>query len=215
MELSDLLYNYAAAHSSPEPDWLRRIDCDTNLRLLNPRMCSGHIQGRFLALLTRLINPDKVLELGTYSAYSALCLAEGLTKPEAYVDTVELNDELEDFINSHLRLASEEIASRVRLHIGDALEVVPRLSPGWPLVFIDADKRLYNDYLDLLLPLLPPGAVILADNTLWGGNVVDPSHDRDRQTIAIRNFNERVAEDKRLEVVMLPLRDGLSILRLR
>lgn len=215
MDFGDLLYDYAAAHSSAEPEWLRHIDCDTNLSLLNPRMCSGHIQGRLLVLLASMVNPDKALELGTFSGYSALCLAEGLRKENAYVDTIEVDDELEDFITSHLALAPQEIASRVRLHIGDALELIPRLGGGWQMTFIDADKRRYNDYLDALLPLVPPGAIILADNTLWGGNVIDPGHDRDAQTRAIRSFNDRVAADPQLDAVMLPLRDGLTILRRR
>lgn len=210
-----MLYDYAAAHSSDEPEWLRRIDCDTNLLLLNPRMCSGHIQGRLLAMLASMVNPDKVLELGTFSGYSALCLAEGLHKEDAYVDTIEVDDELEDFIVDHLALAPQPIASRVRLHIGDALELIPQLGGGWQLTFIDADKRRYNDYLDALLPLVPPGAFILADNTLWGGNVIDSGHDRDAQTKAIRLFNDRVASDPQLDTVMLPLRDGLTILRRR
>lgn len=213
MELTDLLYDYAGAHSSPEPDWLRRIDFDTNLLLLNPRMCSGHIQGRLLAMLSTLVNPDKALELGTFSGYSALCLAEGMQKPGAYLDSIEIDDELEDFIVSHLALAPPQIASRVRLHIGNALDLIPTLNSGWQLIFIDADKRLYNDYLDLLIPLIPPGALILADNTLWGGNVLDSRHDRDAQTRAIRSFNDRVAADTRLDTVMLPLRDGLTLIR--
>ncbi len=215
MELTDLLYEYAGTHSSPEPEWLQRIDCDTNLLLLNPRMCSGHIQGRLLALFASIINPDKVLEIGTFSGYSALCLAEGLRRPGAYIDSIEIDDELEDFIVDHLALAPKDIASRVRLHIGDALELLPGLSPGWQLSFIDADKRRYNDYLDALLPLVPSGSIILADNTLWGGNVVDSGHDRDAQTVAIRRFNDRVAADPEVETLLLPLRDGLTIMRRR
>lgn len=215
MELLELLYDYATAHSSEEPDWLRRIDRDTNLRLLNPRMCSGHIQGRLLTMLTRIAAPSRALELGTYSGYSALCIAEGLDRPGALLDTIEIDDELEDFIRGHMRLAPAGIASRVRLHIGDATEIIPRLEPGWQLIFIDADKRRYNDYLDMLLPLLPSGALIIADNTLWGGNVIDPGHDRDAQTRAIRAFNDRVAADNRLDTVLLPLRDGLTLLRLK
>lgn len=215
MDFTDLIYDYAAAHSSAEPEWLRRIDRNTNLRLLNPRMCSGHLQGRLLKMFTQLAAPNRALELGTYSGYSALCIAEGLTKPEAYLDTIEIDDELEDLIREHLALSPPRIADRVRLHIGDTSEIVPTLDSGWELVFIDADKRQYNAYLDLLMPLLPAGALILADNTLWGGNVIDVGHDRDAQTRAIRSFNDRVAQDVRLETVMLPLRDGLTILRVK
>lgn len=210
---SDLLCEYASAHSDAEPEWLARIDRDTNLQLLNPRMCSGHLQGRFLRLLVEIAAPRRVLELGTFSGYSALCLAEGLSGNDSFVDTVEVDDELEDFIVSHLRLAPVEIASRVRLHIGDAFAVVPELEPGWQFVFMDADKRRYNDYLDLLLPRLEPGALIVADNTLWGGNVVDPGHDRDPQTRGVRAFNDRVAADPSLRALMLPLRDGLTVIR--
>lgn len=213
--LTDILHDYAAAHTSSEPEWLRCIDRDTNLRLLNPRMCSGHLQGRLLKLLTQLTAPQKVLELGTYSGYSALCLAEGLALPHAYVDTVEVDDELEDFIREHMALAPCDISSRLHLHFGDALDIVPKLEPGWQLVFIDADKRRYNDYLDMLLPLVSTGALIIADNTLWGGNVVDTAHERDAQTRGVRAFNERVATDPELDAVLLPLRDGLTLMRRR
>lgn len=215
MNLSDLLYDYAGNHSSPEPEWLRIIDCDTNLQLLNPRMCSGHIQGRFLKLLCSIVNPERALDIGTFSGYSALCLAEALKKPNAYVDTIESDDELEDFIRQHIALAPSEIASRIHLHIGDAIDIIPSLQTPWQLVFIDADKRRYNDYLDLLLPRLDSGCLILADNTLWGGNVIDAAHDKDAQTVAIRSFNQRVASDSRFDTVMLPLRDGLTLIRLK
>lgn len=211
--LSDILSGYASAHSSAEPPWLRRIDIDTNLMLLNPRMCSGHLQGRLLKLLVQLAAPRRVLEIGTYSGYSALCLAEGLTAADATVDTIEIDDELEDFIRSHIALAPPQLSARITLHIGDALDIVPRQQREWQFTFIDADKRRYNDYLDMLMPLTPPGAVIVADNTLWGGNVTDPGHDRDPQTRAIRAFNDRVVADPQLEPLLLPLRDGLTIIR--
>lgn len=214
MEAADALLQYVADHTEEEPLWLRQIDHRTHLRLLNPRMCSGHVQGRLLKLFTCMIRPQRVLELGTYSAYSALCIAEGL-EGDARIDTVEINDELGDFIAESLAAAPAEIAARVRVHFGDALQLIDRLDAGWDLVFMDADKRLYTQCLSLLLPRMNPGGWILADNTLWGGNILDARHDRDPQTVAIREFNERVAADSRLEAAILPLRDGLTIIRKR
>ncbi len=206
------LDDYIEAHISPEPSWLQTINRDTNIELLNPRMCSGHLQGRLLKMLTQMIRPRRVLELGTYSGYSALCIAEGLQGEDAEIHTIEIDDELEDFITSHL--ARSPYASKVHLHFGDALKLIPELSDEpWDMVFMDADKRLYCQYFELLLPRLAPGAFILADNTLWGGNVVDPGHNRDNQTTGVKRFNDLVASHPAVETVILPLRDGLTLLR--
>lgn len=206
----DSLDDYIAAHSSPEPPLLHDLYRATNLERLYPRMCSGHVQGRILAMLSGMIRPQRVLEIGTFSGYSALCLAEGLA-PEGVLHTVEIDDEAEPFITRWL--TRSPLGNRITLHIGDALEIVPRISSDpWDLAYIDANKRHYTDYLDMLLPLMRPGGYIIADNTLWDGKVTDPSA-RDTQTEGIRRFNDAVARHPRLDTVMLPLRDGLTLIR--
>jgi len=178
-------------------------------------MLSGHLQGRLLKMLVQLVNPRNVLELGTYTAYASLCLAEGLQNPSARVHTIEHNDEMEDFI--HRSLALSPFGDRVVVHIGDALEVMQELLSQHPfdLVYIDADKRHYPSYYQLLIPALPSQALILADNTLWDGKVLQSPPPKDAQTQGILDFNDLVAGDPRVEVVMLPLRDGLTLIRKR
>lgn len=207
------LDDYIEAHSSAEPAWLYRLNRLSNLRLLNGRMCSGPVQGRFLKMLTAMIRPQRVLELGTFSGYSSLCMAEAL-EGDALVDTVEADDELEDFINEALGQAPAAIAARIRLHIGPALEVVPRFDDeSFDLAFIDASKREYPEYYEAVLPKIRPGGFIIADNTLWDGHVADPAYDRDPQTRGVRKFNDLVAADARVEKVIAPLRDGLTLIR--
>lgn len=176
-------------------------------------MASGHLQGRLLKMLVQMTKPLRVLELGTFSGYSALCMAEGL-RPEAELHTIEVFDEMEDFIRSWF--ARSPHASQLHLHIGSALDIVPTLPGGWDLVFIDADKRQYVDYYHMIVPLMRPGGFILADNTLWYGHVLE-EHPResDQQTINIQAFNDLVAADPRVEKVILPLRDGLTIIRVK
>ena len=176
-------------------------------------MASGHLQGRLLKMLVQMIKPLRVLELGTFSGYSALCMAEGL-RPEAELHTIEVFDEMEDFIRSWF--ARSPPASQLHLHIGNALDIVPTLPGGWDLVFIDADKRQYVDYYHMIVPLMKPGGFILADNTLWYGHVLE-EHPResDQQTINIQAFNDLVASDPRVEKVILPLRDGRTIIRVK
>lgn len=203
--------DYIAAHTSPEPDHLNRLYRHTNLTRLYPRMCSGHVQGRLLTMLTMMVNPSRVLELGTFSGYSALCLAEGLSRPDARVDTIEIDDETEDEL---LQLfATAPHGDKIDLHIGDALEVVPRLPHTWDLIYIDANKRLYAEYLELVLPRLSPGGFIIADNTLWDGKVLDINANHDPQTLALARFNDLVASRPDLLTVILPLRDGLTLIR--
>ena len=210
--MNQALEDYILAHIEPEPDNLRQLDRDTHLRLLYPRMCSGHIQGRLLKMLTRMINPTHVLELGTYSAYASLCLAEGLSDDHCSVDTIEIDDELEDFILQHL--AQSPFGNRVTLHIGDALDIVPKLGKTFDLVYIDANKRHYPQYYKLVMPHLKTGGFIIADNTLWDGKVAEPEHKQsDRQTQGILEFNRMVAQDPSVEVVIIPLRDGISLIR--
>ncbi len=209
--MNESLEQYVLSHIDPEPDNLTALDRDTHLRLLYPHMCSGHLQGRLLKMLVRMINPRRVLELGTYSGYSALCLAEGLLHPEACVHTIEIEDEHEDFLREHF--AQSPCGSRVHLHIGDAQTVLGELDGDFDLAFVDANKRDYVKYYELLLPRIAPGGFIIADNTLWGGKVVDWGKHLDAQTAGILAFNDRVAADPRVEVVIIPLRDGLSIIR--
>lgn len=208
MELTDYILN----HISPEPEPLQQLSRHVATRLLYTRMCSGHLQGRILKMLCAMVNPRRVLELGTYAGYSALCLAEGLQRPDARIDTVEVDEEIEDFIREHL--ATSPFGSKVDLHIGDASEIVPRINHGdWDLVYIDANKRNYVDYYEMILPLIPTGAFIIADNTLWDGKVTDTEANHDPQTIGIARFNDLVATDPRVETVIIPLRDGLTLLR--
>lgn len=201
---------YIGSHIDAEPAELRRIDRRSNLRLLNGRMCSGHIQGRLLKMLVRMAAPMRVLELGTFSGYSALCLAEGLPEGGS-VDTVEADDELEDEIRANL--ASSPLGGRVTLHIGDALEVMKRWEgPVFDMIFIDADKRAYPEYYEAALPLLRDGGFIIADNTLWDGHVVEEGR-HSPQTAGVMRFNDIVAADPRVEKSMIPLRDGLTVVR--
>lgn len=210
--MTDYADDYILSHIDPEPDYLRKLDRDTHIRLVNPRMCSGHLQGRVLKMLARMTAPRRALELGTYSGYSALALAEGMPDGSE-LHTVEIFDELEDFIRSHLAEADPAVAAKITLHIGDALETVPRLGGTFDLVFIDADKRLYPDYYDMLMPMVADGGYIIADNTLWDGHVAAPGRAHDAQTEALRRFNDTVAADPRVETVIIPLRDGLTLLR--
>lgn len=202
---------YVESHIDAEPIHLAAIDRATNLRLVNGRMCSGHLQGRLLNMLTRMIRPKRALELGTFSGYSGICIAEAL-EPGCTLDTIEIDDELEEFIRKNI--SSSPAADRIRLHIGDAVRLLKGAPPdSFDMIFMDADKRLYPEYYDLCLPILRSGGYIIADNTLWGGHVVDPSKSRDPQTRGIIEFNDTVAADPRVEKVMIPLRDGLTIIR--
>lgn len=206
------LRDYISAHTTEAPDVLRKIERRTGLYTINPRMLSGHVQGRLLSFLSRLIQPKRVLELGTFAGYSALCLAEGL-QPGGKVVTIEKNDELEDFIRENLSLS--ELGEQVELHIGATSEVLPTLPKEelFDLVFIDADKRSYVSDYELLFPLVRKGGIILADNTLWDGHIIDPEYDNDKQTIGLRTFNDHIQQDERVENLILPIRDGLTIIR--
>ena len=204
------IFDYIEQHSSPESDVLKRITRSTHLEVINPRMLSGHVQGRVLSMISQMIQPQRILELGTFTGYSALCLAEGLTDDGKLI-TIEHNDEMEPSIRRNLALTT--LGEKIELVIGDAIEVLMGLDEKFDLIFIDADKKQYCDYLDLVIPLLRPGGWILADNTLWDGHIIDPAYDKDKQTIALRAFNDKVMQDERLDKVILPLRDGLTIIR--
>ena len=206
------ILEYIEQHSSPESEALRQIVHTTHIEMINPRMMSGHIQGRVLSMFSQMIRPQRILELGTFTAYSTLCLAEGLADDGTLV-TLEHNDELEDMILRNLALSP--LGEKVQLVIGDAMEWLSAQSADllYDLVFIDADKREYSAYLDAVLPLVRPGGWILADNTLWDGHIIEEAYDKDKQTLALRAFNDKVAQDERLDKVILPLRDGLTIIR--
>ena len=208
--MSEELEEYILGHIDEEPEVLSRIDHDTHVQNYYWHMCSGHLQGRLIKMLTRMVKPRRVLELGTFSGYSALCLAEGLADDACRVDTIEINDEQEDFINEHL--AMSPYGKRVTVHIGDAREIVPALGTHFDLVFIDANKRQYVEYYELVMEYLNSGGFIIADNTLWAGKVVDPKAQREAQTRGILEFNERVKQDSRVEKVIIPLRDGLTLI---
>lgn len=205
------LEEYILSHIDPEGPYLNALYRATQLKLLYPRMASGHLQGRLLKMIVQMIQPRRVLEIGTYSGYSALSMAEGL--PEgAEIHTFEVNDEQEEFTRPWFE--NSPYANRIHFYIGDALKLVPELGLSFDLAFIDADKRHYLAYYEMVLPLLRQGGFIVADNTLWYGHVLEEQPARsDLQTIGIDEFNDFVAADMRVEKVILPLRDGLTLIR--
>lgn len=204
------LEEYISSHSTPENEVLEAITRDTYVHVLNPHMLSGHVQGRVLSMISHMIRPKRILELGTFTGYSALCLAEGLAEGGELV-TIEHNDELEETIRHNLDRSP--LSERIELRIGDCKLVIGDLTDTYDLVFIDADKREYCAYLEAVYPLVPVGGFILADNTLWDGHIIDPAYDKDKQTLGLRAFNDKIKEDDRFEQVILPLRDGLTIIR--
>ena len=204
------LEDYILRHTDPEPDYLYRLWRATNVHTIHGRMASGHLQGRLLKMLVEMIRPQRVLEVGTFSGYSAISMAEGLPD-EGHLYTFEINDEMEDFTRPWIEGSS--VASKITFIIGDALIEAPRLGITFDLAFIDGDKRTYRDCYEMVLSILRPGGFILADNTLWDGHVVDHAYDHDRQTQGITDFNDYIAADDRVEQVILPLRDGLTLIR--
>lgn len=213
-----MLDPYIAAHIDPEGDYLYRLYRATNIHTIHGRMASGHLQGRLLKMLVEMIRPRYVLEVGTFSGYSALCMAEGLKtlmaeEPQVArkLYTFEINDEMEDFTRPWIE--GSGLAELIDFRIGDANQLAPRLGVMFDIAFVDGDKRTYVETYETVLPLLNPGGFILADNTLWDGHVIDPAYDHDHQTQGIRAFNDHVAADTRVEKVILPLRDGLTIIR--
>lgn len=207
--MTDPIEQYILAHIDPEGEGLQQLNRDAHVNLLRPRMLSGHLQGRFLKMLCRMIRPKSVLELGTYAGYSALCMAEALAD-DATIDTIEIDDELEDFIRKHLDRSPS--GHKIHLHFGDAFEVIPQLDKMFDLVFIDADKRNYCEYFELVFDKVTPGGFIVADNTLWDGKVLETPDENDAQTIGILAFNKKIAADSRVEKVILPLRDGITLI---
>ena len=208
--MQEELEDYILKHIDAEGDDLRRLNRETHLYHLRPRMCSGHLQGRMLKMMVRMIRPQHILELGTFTGYSALCLAEGLADDSCRLDTIEIDDELEDFIRAHFD--ASPLAPRSNLHIGDARDVLPTIEGDFDLVFIDANKREYCQYYEMVFPRVASGGFIIADNTLWDGKVVDWGKKLDAQTEGILRFNDMIAADDRVEKVILPIRDGLTII---
>lgn len=207
---SDALEDYILAHTEPEPDYLYRLWRATNIHTIHGRMASGHLQGRLLKMLVQMIRPERILEVGTFSGYSAISMAEGLTG-DGHLYTFEINDEMEDFTRPWIE--GSPVADRITFIIGDALTEAPKLGLMFDMAFIDGDKRTYRACYEMVMSLLKPGGFILADNTLWDGHVVDHAYDHDRQTQGIETFNDYIAADDRVEQVILPLRDGLTLIR--
>jgi predicted O-methyltransferase YrrM len=203
------LEDYILSRIDGESDLLRRLSRDAHVNLLQPRMLSGHLQGRILKMLCRMIRPRSVLEIGTYTAYATLCMAEALEEG-ALIHTVEINDEREDFIRKYLD--QTPLKEKIRLHIGDAMDIVPALNETFDLAYIDADKRMYSAYFDLIVDRVRPQGFIIADNTLWNGKVLEETRCSDAQTAGIRAFNDKIAQDRRIEKVILPVRDGITVM---
>lgn len=205
------LDDYILSHIDPEGDYLYRLYRATNIYLLHGRMASGHLQGRLLKMLVQMIRPQNILEVGTFSGYSAICLAEGLEREGAKVYTYEINDEQEEFTRPWID--GSPVAGRIEFIIGDAITEAPKLGITFDMAFIDGDKRTYIETYEMVLSILRPGGFILADNTLWDGHVVDAAYSKDQQTQGINSFNDYIMNDSRVERVILPLRDGLTLIR--
>lgn len=210
MTETEQLNNYIEAHCDPEPDYLYRLYRATNIHTIHGHMASGHVQGRLLKMLVEMIRPKNILEVGTFSGYSALCMAEGLAD-DGRVYTFEINDEMEDFTRPWIE--GSAVADKIVFTIGDANVEAPKLGVTFDMAFVDGDKRTYVETYEMVLRLLRPGGFIVADNTLWDGHVIDPAYDRDSQTLGIRRFNDHLASDPRVEKIIVPLRDGLTLIR--
>ncbi len=210
MKIDHLLEKYILSHSVEEDPILTRLYRETHLRLVNGRMCSGHLQGTLLTLLSHLIVPHRILEIGTYTGYSAICLAKGLA-PDGLLHTIEINDELVDFAAEYFLKTG--LKEKIIQHVGDATDILPLLNEKFELAFLDADKRQYLSHYQMILPKMTTGGLIIADNTLWGGKVVGKITPNDGQTIAILEFNDYVNSDPRVEATILPMRDGMTLLR--
>ncbi len=210
MKVSQSIEDYILNHIDEESEYLKQLYRDTHIKLLRPRMASGHLQGRVLKMFVEMIQPQNIVEIGTYSGYSALCLAEGLPE-NGMLYTFEINDEMEDFTRPWIE--QSPVADKIKFIIGDALELIPQLNVTFDMAFIDGNKRNYAAYYELILSYLRKGGFMLVDNTLWDGHVVEEVKQNDYQTKGILTFNELVAKDPRVETVILPLRDGLTLIR--
>jgi caffeoyl-CoA O-methyltransferase len=206
--INEELQLYAEQHTTPENDRLRMINRETHAQVLRPRMLSGHLQGRVLSMISCMLKPQRILEIGTYTGYSALCMAEGLTE-DGKIITIDVNEELEEMVRSNFAKSSWD--SRIDFRLGDARVIIPSLQENFDLVFIDADKVNYSLYYDLVFDKVRQGGIILADNVLWSGKVIELKPDKD--TLSIQEFNRRIQQDQRVENVLLPIRDGIMMIR--
>ena len=201
---------YSELHSSAESEILKNLNRETHANVLMPRMLSGHLQGRMLSMISCMIQPECILEIGTYTGYSALCLAEGLKK-NGVIHTIDINDELTPMVKKYVKLSGLE--SKFRILTGNALDLIPKLDGPFDLVFIDADKINYSNYFDLIFEKVREGGIILADNVLWSGKILSSTDQMDKDTLALHQFNDRILNDSRLEKVLLPIRDGVMVIR--
>jgi len=205
----DIIEDYILHHIDPENELLATLYRETHVTQVNPRMAAGHVQGSFLTMICRMVKPRRILELGTFTGYSALCMAQTLPD-DGELHTIEIDDELEPFIQKYL--CKSPHGQKINLHFGNSKDIVPTMKPCFDLVFLDADKRRYIEDYEAVLPLVCTGGFILADNTLWGGKVVENAAIYDKQTAGIQKFNDYIAADRRVEKTILPIRDGLTIL---
>lgn len=210
--ISEALDHYVVSKSQEEPGLLQQLYKETWQKMVNPRMTSGHYQGRVLALLSKLVQPTTVLEIGTYTGYATLCLAEGLKK-DGILHALDKNEELYSFQKKYFE--HSKYKNQIKQHLGNALEIIPTLTEKFDLVFIDADKRNYSNYYDLIIEKMNKGGIILSDNVLWSGKVIAPLDEKDEDTKAILAYNDKLNKDTRIESVILPIRDGLTISRVR
>lgn len=210
--LSDELEDYVALHSENEPELLAQLNKETYQKILQPRMLSGHFQGRVLSMLSKIIHPNHVLEIGTYTGYATLCMAEGLAK-NGTIDTIDVNEELVDFQRKYFDRSGW--GNQIIQHLGSAIDIIPTLNKKYDLVFIDADKDNYINYFHLILPIMNKGGIILSDNVLWSGKVLEEVKPNDRTTKLLMAYNELLKNDDRVETVLLPIRDGLTVSRVK
>ena len=210
--LSEELENYAAQHTEDEPLLLQELNKRTHLNVLQPRMISGHFQGRFLSLLSKMVQPRTILEIGTYTGYATLCLAEGV-HPEGVLHTIDIKEELTDLQREFFDRSG--YGSQIVQHLGKAADIIPSLNTTFDLVFIDADKQNYAHYFDLVIEKMNRGGIILSDNVLWSGKVVEEVKHNDKHTQALMAYNQKIKDDPRVETVLLPIRDGITLSRVR
>lgn len=208
---SEKILEYAENHSQPESELLQQLNRETWQKVLAPRILSGHLQGRILSMISKLIQPKYILEIGTFTGYSALCMAEGLQE-NGFLHTIDINEELVDFQRKYFD--ASPYGNQIIQHLGSAIDIIPTLDITFDLVFIDADKQNYPNYLDLVIPKLKSGSVILSDNVLWSGKVVEEVKKNDTQTQILMEYNKRINEHPKLETVLLPIRDGLTVSRM-
>ncbi|MDM1396325.1 class I SAM-dependent methyltransferase [Myroides odoratimimus] len=210
--ISPELEDYAARHSEDEPELLAKLDKETYQKVLQPRMLSGHFQGRFLSMISKLVNPQHILEVGTFTGYATLSLAEGL-RADGTIDTIDVNEELVDFQRKYFDMS--DYGHQITQHLGSALDIIPTLDKKFDLVFLDADKKNYTNYFHLIIEKMNKGGIILSDNVLWSGKVVEDIKWNDRATIEIDQYNKLLKDDPRVETILLPIRDGLTVSRVR